>query len=219
MQEEQKVQITSTYTRGKLMWDSSTGIDEDGAARLSLFENLYENVTTEEQTKVIAPGTDGLNIIRLKNAEMKAVHYTAVLYAIRSTELLPVEVSMTGTDFVDTDVYVLPKNVDKSNVIRAVSGKIGGDEIRDLDIEWRWEFAESEKQDMIDTYLGDKAVENPDNIKVGVYIVVEDENGLVNPELPKTGDTLRFGVYVVLMCISGILLILLLLDRRRKQEA
>lgn len=201
------------------MWDSSTGIDEDGAARLSLFENLYENVTTEEQTKVIAPGTDGLNIIRLKNAEMKAVHYTAVLYAIRSTELLPVEVSMTGTDFVDTDVYVLPKNVDKSNVIRAVSGKIGGDEIRDLDIEWRWEFAESEKQDMIDTYLGDKAVENPDNIKVGVYIVVEDENGLVNPELPKTGDTLRFGVYVVLMCISGILLILLLLDRRRKQEA
>ena len=36
-----------SYTTGRLTWDSATGIDENGAAVLSLFADAYQNVLSE----------------------------------------------------------------------------------------------------------------------------------------------------------------------------
>lgn len=209
-----------TYTPGKLTWDSADQIDETGAATLALFDSVYHNVNADNGDKVVAPGTEGVSIVRLRNTADKAVSYTAVLYRIRSTDLLPVDVSLSGDGFTDTNTYRLPEGVmaKDGDVIRAVSGTLGGNMIQDFDVDWTWRFYDSDKQDIIDTWLGDKAANGfADDVTVGLYIVVEDDNRYFTPDVPPTGD-LGVGIYIVLMCISGIVLVLLLLDKRRARK-
>lgn len=207
-----------TYTQGKLTWDSAAGIDENGAADLSLFEVLYHNVKADNGDKVVAPGTEGDSIVRLKNSVSGTIGYTAVLYRVRSTELLPVEAALSGNGFTDTDTYSLPEGVKDEDIIRAVSGTVDGGKICDFDIDWNWKFYNSEQQDIIDTWLGDKAADgDADDVTVGLYIIVEDENTYITPEPPRTGDR-GIGIYIALMCVSGAVLILLIIDRKRSRK-
>ncbi len=208
-----------TYTQGRLTWDSAAGVDEKGAANLSLFETWYQNINADDGEKVVAPGASGDSIVRLKNSVSGTVGYTAVFYRIRTTDLLPVEVSFSGEGFADTEEYTLPEGVKKEDVLRAVSGTLGGGMIQDFDIGWYWTFYESEQQDRIDTWLGDKAAGgDADDVVVGLYIVVQDGNSYIVPDSPQTGDDTRLGLYVALMCISGAVLILLVVDRRRSRK-
>lgn len=207
-----------TYTQGKLTWDSSAGIDENGAADLSLFETLYQNVNSDNGERIVAPGTESGTIVRLKNSVSGEIRYTAVLFHLRSTDLLPVEAVLSGNGFTDTDSYTLPEGVKEEDVIRAVSGTVSGGMIQDFDIDWYWQFYENDERDIIDTWLGDKAAGgDADDVTVGLYIVVEDENTSVKPTLPDTSDS-RIGIYIVLMCVSGAVLILLLIDRVRNRR-
>ena len=56
-----------TYTTGRLTWDSATETDGQGAARLELFRRSYDNVNAADGQNVIAPGTAGETLVRLKN--------------------------------------------------------------------------------------------------------------------------------------------------------
>ena len=69
-----------TYTTGRLTWDSATETDGQGAARLELFRRSYDNVNAADGQQVIAPGTAGETVVRLKNNTGRTVSYTAVLY-------------------------------------------------------------------------------------------------------------------------------------------
>ncbi len=207
-----------TYTRGKLTWDSAANIDANGVAELSLFESLYQDVKSDNGENTVVPGTEGNSIVRLKNSVSGAVSYTAVLYCIRSTDKLPVEAALNGDGFTDTDTYTLPEGAADGDVIRAVRGTVGGGMIQDFDIGWNWRFYDGEQQDIIDTWLGDKAADgDADDVTVGLYIVVEDDNNYIIPEAPQTGD-LGIGIYVGLMCVSGAVLILLIVDKRRARK-
>ena len=204
-----------TYTQGKLTWDSVTGIDKNGAAELNLFDAEYPGVEAEDESKVIAPGTEGYSIVRLKNSVSGSVKYTAVLYSIRSSEQIPVEVELADSDFTDTENYPLPDGVKAYQVLRAVTGTVKGDEVQDFDILWQWEYETSEEQNETDTFLGDK--DHADEVTAGLYVVVEDNNSYISPDVPKTGDENHIGMYLGLMGISLIVLILLLRDRRREK--
>ncbi len=207
-----------TYTQGKLTWDSTAGVDENGAAELPLFEAVYQNVDADNGEAVVAPGTEGSSIVRLKNSVDRVIKYTAVLYRVRSTDLLPVDASLSGEGFTETNSYELPQGVKAEDVIRAVSGTVDGGKIRDFDIDWNWRFYDSDEQDVIDTWLGDKAAGgDADDVIVGLYIVVEDEDDFIDPDPPKTGDA-KTGVYIVLMCLSGAVLLLLLVDKMRSRK-
>ena len=49
--------------------------------------------------------------------------------------------------------------------------------------------------------------------------VIEDENGTVLPDVPKTGDTSRLAAYIILMCCSASsLLVLFFAGRKRKDD-
>ena len=205
-----------TYTPGSLMWDAAAGIDEYGVAQLDLFHAIYGEAVDGQGENVVAPGTEGLNILRLKNNSETTITYTAVLYCIKSNQELPVEVSLQGQGFADTDSYKLPYQIPRKDVIRAVAGTLRADRIQDFDISWLWQFETSEEQNQIDTVLGNK--DELDNITVGVYIVVED-NGLVDPEAPpKTGDESPLAMYLTLMAISLCVLILLVWDHHREEK-
>ena len=103
--------------------------------------------------------------------------------------------------------------------MRAVTGKLGGGQRQDFDISWIWNLYEDESRDTTDTELGDKAaIDVADNITVGLYIVINDGNSYVSPDIPKTGDDSMLGLYLALMGVSGLMLILLLVDRRREEK-
>lgn len=206
-----------TYTENKLTWDDATGIGGNGEAQLKVFEAEYPAVSAADGADVVAPGTDGFHIVRLKNGVQGAVSYTAVLYRIVTDETLPVDTALEGSGFADTTSYPLPQGVNEEDVIRAVSGTVNGGTIQDFDIRWLWEFETDEARDAADTLLGNKA--DADQVTVGLYIVIQDENSYVIPETPKTGDGSHVAFFATLMIISALLLVLLLMDRRRERLA
>lgn len=173
-----------TYTTGKLTWDSATGIDANGAAEMSLFDAHYQNVDSQNSDSVVAPGTQGNSIVRLHNSVGYSIQYVAVLYQIKDEPQLPVQASLSGVGFADTQTYPLPDGVTESQVVRAVSGTLGGGQIQDFDILWDWTYFVSDERDVVDTQLGDKAAFlTADDVTVGLYIVVEEDRP-VDPVIP-----------------------------------
>lgn len=222
-----------TYTTGSLTWDSSTDVDEkNGVAELSLFNSMYQNVQAENGDRVIAPGTEGKNRIRLKNDMDYSIEYVAVMYRMKDEDTLPVEPTMTDdAAFTDAETYPLPEGVTEEQVVRAVTGTVGANEIQDFDIAWLWEYYESDERDQMDTALGNKAAwATPDEVQAGFYIVVVEDSDAgdpdnpdpdepyVYPKVPQTGDSRNSGVYLILMVVSGILLLLLMLERRKEKQ-
>lgn len=199
-----------------LMWDSATGIRADGTAELDVFQAEYDGVKAEDGQNVVAPGTEGFNIVRLENSVKGSIRYTAVFYRIQTNDKLPVKASLSGTGFTDTDTYSLPAGVEEKQVLRAVTGQLGGGQRQDFDINWLWTFYESDDQDMVDTYLGNK--DPADRVTVGLYIVVEDDNSYITPDVPKTGDDSFLGLHLSLLCLSAFVLILLFVSRKWEEK-
>lgn len=265
---------TLTYTPGSLVWDSATNVDTaTGVAELSLFNSSYQNVASENGDKVIAPGTDGKNIIRLKNDASQPITYVAVMYRIKEADTLPVTPALADDDaFTPTTTYPLPEGVTDEQVVSAVTGTVDADALQDFDITWQWAYYESDARDQTDTALGNKAAwASADEVLAGLYIVVEEDTTPSNPytpdnndpdaplpddpepsdpdpdtpapndpttpktndpnpdtpttntpytypHAPETGDTSHLTLYLMLMGISGGLMLLLLLERRKDRQ-
>lgn len=203
-----------TYTTNHLQWDDATGIDEDGVAVLNLFDTAYAHVDGNGD-KVIAPGTEGSSIIRLKNDSKRTVTFTAVLYRIVTNEAIPVEVALEGVNFTQTADYQLPDQVLAEQVVVAVTGELDASTIQDFDITWIWNYAEGEDQNTMDTILGNAEEEG---ITVGLYILVQDEGDVIIPTPPGTGDRSRMPMYLTLMGISLVALLVLLRERHRERK-
>ena len=204
---------TLTYTPGKLAWDNATGIDGNGVAKLDLFDAVYYGVKSVDGSNVIAPGTKGDSIVRLKNSASGSVNYTAVLYRICTNENIPVEAAFIGSSFTDTDNYALPDGVAAHQILHAITGTVNGGEIQDFDISWIWEYEACVVQNEMDTFHNDHS-----EVTVGLYIVVVDDNGYVSPDAPQASRKNHIGMYITLILISLIILILLLRDRRKEKE-
>lgn len=179
-----------TYTPNRLRWDDDTNIDKDtGVAELNLFDAKYDGVESADGENIVAPGTEGLNIVRLKNNVGGPIDYTAVLYRIRTSEDLTVEpwLSVEDEDKVerveeeDYEKLPLPEDVEAEHVITAIKGHVRGNLLQDFDISWLWDFERLDENSLLldeaDTLLGDKAATgDADEVTVGLYIVVEDYN-------------------------------------------
>lgn len=169
-----------TYTTNKLTWGSDTDVEaQTGVAELSLFNSTYQNVEADNGDRVVAPGTEGKNIVRLKNDSGNTITYIAVMYRMKEEPTLPVEpVLANNASFTDTQTYPLPAGVTKDQVVRAVTGTVDATQLQDFDITWLWEYYEDDERDVMDTKLGNRAaLEIPDEVMAGLYIVVEEESG------------------------------------------
>lgn len=168
-----------TYTTNKLTWDSATDISPSGAAELHLFSTSYQNVQSENSDQVVAPGTEGKNIVRLKNDAGNSITYVAVMYRTKDESTLPVEPVLSDCEsFTDTETYPLPDGVTEEQVVRAVTGTVAAGELQDFDITWLWQYYENEERDVVDTDLGNRAAwYEPDDVTAGLYIVVTDDPG------------------------------------------
>lgn len=207
-----------TYTAGKLVWDAGTDTDSTGAARLRLFEPGCSRANSDNGS-IVAPGTEGGSLVRLKNDGASAVTYTAVLYRIRTADV-PVQAALEGEGFVDTEEYALPESAAREDVIRAVTGTVEAGRIQDFDIRWLWRFDDGAAQDQADTALGDGAAEgHAARVTLGFYLVAEEEPGQwIRPTNPKTGDRFPLGWYAGMMAVTGTALAMLGLGGRRRRS-
>lgn len=167
---------TLTYTTGSLTWDSATGVDENGAAYLNLFDSGDPNVLADNGDTVVAPGTSASRVIRLRNDASHTIRFAAVLYSIKEEELLPVVPALADSPtFEDADWYPLPEGVSDGQVVRAVTGTVEPGELQDFSISWAWDYFVSDERDKIDTALGDRAAfKVADDVTAGIYIVIEE---------------------------------------------
>lgn len=211
---------TLTYRTGSLVWDKAASVRPDGSAELSFFETLYKNVNADNVEKVLAPGTEKDSVIRLKNDTNRDIFYSAVLYSLSTSPDLNIGAFLSGDGFSDTSDYTLPKKIKKETVVRAVGGKLDAKKLQDFDINWFWNFEDSSNtdgQNLIDTYLGNKAANGKaDEATLGFYLVVHD-GGMILPS-PKTGDGAVMGGYVVLMIISGGMCMFTVFTRKRSEK-
>ena len=204
---------TLTYLGNRLTWSDVKGIDQNGVAELSLFDAEYESVKSDDGSAVIAPGTKGFNIIRLKNVSEGSVDFTAVLFAVKSSELLPVKVTLADGEFSDIGAPSLPNGVLPKQVIRSVSGRVAADGLVDFDISWLWDYEADLDGDMLDVDFGNKSANGKaDDITVGFYLVVEDNNVY---HTPQTGDRTNVTLYVILMCVSAVIILTLFIFKRK----
>lgn len=218
------------YTPNKLTWNNTTNVDKDtGVAELSLFSSIYQNVKSDNNDKVIAPGSEGTSIVRLKNDSGNAISYIAVMYCEKEEYTLPVVPTMSDdAAFTDTEIYPLPEEVSREQVVRAVTGTVEANEMQDFDITWLWEYYQSDVRDQMDTFLGNTAAwEIPDEIHAGLYIVVEEDSDpddydpgdpYTYPQVPKTGDFSHMRFCLILMVISAFRFLLIMLDSRKEKK-
>lgn len=206
-----------TFANEKLTWDDATHIQENGVAELSFFNTVYQNVQSENEDNVVAPGTDALTTIRLKNESDISADYVAVCYMIKPSDELPVHAGMAAEGSQPTDEYQLPEGVENAQVLNAVKGTVGSKEIQDFDINWYWIFYESDEQDIRDTALGNKAAwDDPDDVLLGFYIVVEGETPIPPPH---TGMASYLWWGIAFVVISGALFTVeFILNRKRKKR-
>ena len=157
------------YETNRLYWDTGTeNIDENGVYQLSLFDSLP---TGEDGEKIVSPGDEAKNVIQIRNKTGHSIEYKAVLYKI-SKDNVPIEADFTNVaKSDDVRIYTLPDGVLKTDVIRAVGGKIEAYDITSLDVEWKWEYFVSDEQDAMDTILGNLS---SSDVTVGIWFTVTD---------------------------------------------
>lgn len=209
---------TLTYQNGhNLFWDSDTVVTADGVGVLDFFTAAYgSTVESANGDKLIAPGTNGRDTIRLSNRDYDTLEYTAVIYRISDKGLDNVTATLSAKGSKRAWNYTLPDSAKGAKVLGAVTGKVSGGQIQDFAIDWNWAFSPSSSRDKKDTKLGNK--KDLDNVELGFYIVVTDLNDVKVVPKPKTGDSFTIVLYIALMVISLFVFIYILFIRRRDEE-
>lgn len=200
-----------------------TVVEPNGWARLSLFDSVYQNAEADNVDALLAPGTENDSTVRLKNNSRGIIHYTAVLWYLPVTNnTVPAQASLNSAGSETVSGVKLPDYIPTDRIIRTVQGEVFAGQMHEFDINWSWDFEDKDNtaiRDALDTILGNRASSGEaDEFAVGFYIQVEDDNQIVTPTNPKTGDGTTLCSYVVLMGVSGCVLLLMICNRKRKKN-
>ena len=153
-----------TYTKDHLSWN--VGLDEDGIANLNIFGIPEEG----EDYPTVDPSSGDTYRIRLKNNVSGNVNYFMYIYCNNPHDVpLKFEVAKTE-DMQDNDK--IPYKLEGKEIISSVKGKLGGNGLKDFEINWEWDS----ESDPYDTNLGDRAEIEELLYTVNVMLVIEDNN-------------------------------------------
>jgi len=206
----------------KVKWEANTSVD--------LFKNTYSNdsgeitVISDDEEKVIAPGTTNDYEFSLKNIGNVSLDYTMSLdsaFSLVDREL-PIEVRLrcgdrwlVGGDDEWAEASAIDGLVDE--------GTIGVNKYVNYTLEWQWpyEYGENEAKilnDLNDTIIGNETVSSDVNFELKISTNVEVTDGAVpvgpNGEDLKTPLSL-WNIYRILLLgsILGFIFILIFLWR------
>ena len=222
-----------TFENEKLTWDENTTVGENGIARLSFFSTAYQNVNSENEDRVFAPGTEQDTLIRLKNNSDDTITYTAIAWMIKECDILALYGDFQAEGAAPTTDYqgLLPEGVTPDDLlgVGAVTGTVSAKGIQDFDISWLWEYERGEvddpgvgqipdiyEYDYDDTFLGNKAAwDEADDSIIGFAIIVEGETPVPTPPTG-TGSLIYWGIGLV--AVTGALFIAELIVTRRNKK-
>lgn len=208
-----------TYADEALTWDANTVVRPDGSAELSLFETIYGNTVSDNGEKLLAPGTQGDSLVRLKNDSSETASYTAVVYTIKNNASLPVAAGLSGTGWTATTNHPVPEGVQRDQVTHAVTGQLPAGQIQDFQLDWHWLYEESMTQDELDTMLGDAAADGyAADVTIGIYILISGNDGTTYVPAPQMGHSNIIIGYVILLCVSAAVLLILIFLRRMERK-
>ena len=217
--------ILTVHKNGTCVWDSQTEMDEGGAAILTLFDKSYNSdtisdliaVNADDGKKVVAPGTEGQNNVQLKNETGETLSYVCTLYVIEQTiddKEFPVTAQFNGASGEATE-GALPEGMEGAKVIEARKGDLPADQIANFPVEWLWKFEDendADARDAFDTLLGNKAAAGEEvKYTIGVYFHME------GVEPPQTGENTMLYWFIALIAVSGAVLVLALIGRKRRR--
>lgn len=205
---------TLIYNDHRVSWGAGTSVNKDGIASLEFFDTSYKGVRSEDGENVIAPGTERETVIRLQNKSANDITYKAVFYKTGSDDI-PINVCIMGSNLSEEESINLPDNIE-GNLIKAVSGEIKGERVTEFDVQWSWDFEGirgSSQTNESDTLLGN-SVETLEDLGLGLYIVVYDDNDVVTTKPPKTSDDSDLLLYLIATLVSGLILTVYISRRR-----
>lgn len=194
----------------KTVWTTNTQVE--------IFRVSYVNgeqvitVTSNNEEKVIAPGTENSYTFKLKNTGNAALDYTVTVDAFFSSEDIEIPISgklnrYDGKWIVgDKDNYVDIPTLDTAED----KATLGAGRYTYYTLEWVWPFESGD--DELDTMLGNLASEQDLTLTIVISTTAtesanpDDDNGIVPPE---TGDDSKLILWVILIIGSILMMIYL----------
>lgn len=169
-----------TYNTNSLTWnEGAIGIGDDGSYSIDLFDTLPLG---EDGMKIIAPGANDGGSFRLLNSTSRPLEYTAAVYFITDSGV-PITADFPNFDPSNTvEDYALPIELEGAEVLRVVSGQLGGYESCEFIVEWEWVLSAGDEQDVLDTEIGNLEFSE---LSLGVMVTVTDpmaQEGVISPD-------------------------------------
>lgn len=198
------------------IWTTSTDID--------IFKLKADevNIVSLNNDKIIAPGSENEYSFYVKNNGAMLLRYDIefLSYFDDNTTYIPVDIKLKKDgDYIlgDDANYVHVKQLDKLSD----NGILATNNVSNYELMWKWSF---EGDDLLDTSLGDRALDEDVTLTIQINTVAEAEYEEPAPIIGhrpgkgpgvNTGDEFNLILYVTVFLTSLVLLIILL---KKKDE-
>lgn len=199
------------------VWSSHTDVE--------IFRISYKNgsgqvtVNSANGEKLLAPGTENTYLFTLENTGNVALDYTLSMDAYFSNDETPIPVYARVTDYKGN--YLLGSAEEKEDVLNLKQvqkkGSLTAGYVAPYTLEWEWPF---ELDDTYDTMLGNMAVDEDITLTIVIMTTATycPDQTIVEGN-PKTGDDSQILLLSGIMVSSGMALILLLLPKKKREDA
>lgn len=214
------------------VWSGETSVE---IFRIS-YENGQQQVTVNSANgqKLLAPGTENTYRFTLENTGNVDLDFSMEMEAWFSHEDTPIPVVARVTDYQGN--HLCGSADGKADVLElndvSQAGTLTAGYVAPYTLEWEWPF---EGDDAYDTMLGNLAVDEDITLTIQIRTTASYSGGPVEPTdptdptepeiptidggIPKTGDDMPIGLLMCIMAGSAAGLMILLLPRKKREEA
>lgn len=194
---------------------------------IEIFKISYENgekvitVASDNEDKVIAPGTKNSYTFKLKNTSNVAMDYDLQVKTSVSPSNLEIPLEGKINRFDGKWIFGNKENYDVMNGFKMMSDSytLGAGKFSYYTLDWQWPF---DGNDELDTYLGNLSVDEEIVYAIEIHTVAtasvdpNDDGGIQST--PNTGDNSQILLYAIIGGVAFILILILIIKLKDEDE-
>lgn len=194
---------------------------------IEIFKISYENgekvitVASDNEDKVIAPGTKNSYTFKLKNTSNVAMDYDLQVKTSVSPNNLEIPLEGKINRFDGKWIFGNKENYDVMNGFEMMSDSftLGAGKFSYYTLDWQWPF---DGNDELDTYLGDLSADEEIVYTIEIHTVAtasvdpNDDGGIQST--PNTGDNSQILLYAIIGGVAFILILILIIKLKDEDE-
>lgn len=194
---------------------------------IEIFKITYENgekvitVASDNEDKVIAPGTKNSYTFKLKNTSNVAMDYDLQVKTSVSPSNLEIPLEGKINRFDGKWIFGNKENYDVMNGFKMMSDSytLGAGKFSYYTLDWQWPF---DGNDELDTYLGNLSVDEEIVYAIEIHTVAtasvdpNDDGGIQST--PNTGDNSQILLYAIIGGVAFILILILIIKLKDEDE-